>query len=289
MNQNILNIIINNQEQFIPLIFTKKQIKVLKKYKEKKKLTNAEKKALYTSITKKVKALELIKIEKENEFYINGRNKIIPERLEKAKELIKLYSKKYNKVFISGSFLFSKKYNDIDIFIIRERKYDEKWKNKEHIIFLTEKRLQNPVFQSAALISVSNFIIPNKITKKSLKLGDLMSSYHESAIEIIENQDRSMTRFIIFSYGLHLKNKIIDGSELKDRINNLNLGELDSMVKEMLKKFFSSSYLYVELHDYIKTLNKTIKTEKNIEHLKRYKSVYEEIINETRNSKAETA
>src|SRR3989344_2052366 len=196
MNKNILNKILENKQLFIPLIFTEKQFNILQKYEENKKLNNAEKKALYTSITNKMKALEIIKIETDAEYFINGRNKIIPSRLEAAKKIIDEYSKKYDRVFISGSFLFAKEYGDIDI------------------LFVTEKRLQNPVFQSAALISVSNFIIPNKIKQRPVKLGEFMSSYHEATIEIMEKKEYELARYIVFTYYLRLKNKLLDGYEL---------------------------------------------------------------------------
>ena len=57
---------------------------------------------------------------------------MIPQRLEKAKEIIKEYSKEYDKVFVSGSFLFSREFNDIDVFIIREKGYKEGWDGKRH-------------------------------------------------------------------------------------------------------------------------------------------------------------
>jgi len=287
MDENILKILLQNKQLFIPLIFTEKQFNIIKKYKENKKLSNSEKKALYTSITKKMKALETIKIEKDNEFYINSASKIIPKRLEEAKKLIEKYSRKYNKVFISGSFLFSKKYNDIDIFIVRERKYAEKWEDNKHIIFLTEKRLENSVFQSAALISVSNFIIPNKINKKTIKLGEFMSSYHEAVIEIRGNQDRDLTRYIVFTYNLKIRNRLLDGSDLRKITINLTLDELDNMVKIILRQHYSRKYLYVEIHNYIKTLEDAIKTERPNEHLIRCMNTYEELIYGKQRTKAE--
>ncbi|MBU0616062.1 MAG: hypothetical protein KJ601_08295, partial [Nanoarchaeota archaeon] len=261
--------------------------KVIERYNENKKLASGEKKALYTSINKKMKALESIRIEKDNEFFINGADKIIPIRLKEAKQLIEEYSKKYDKVFISGSFLFSKEYNDIDIFIVRDKKYDEKWEDNRHLIWLTEKRLQNPVFQSAALISVSNFIIPNKIKQRPIKLGEFMSSYHEAVIEIRGNQDLDLTRYIVFTYYLKIKGRLLDGSELKRIIRYLTLDELDGMVKEILNQQYSEKYLYVEIHNYIKALKDAIKTERPNEHLIRCMNTYEELIYGKQRTKAE--
>jgi len=188
MHKNILKIILGKEKLFVPLIFTEKQFNVLRKYSKNIKLSNAEKKSLYTSITKKMKALESFAIEqKDVEYYINNPNEIISDRLKEAKKIIDKYKKKYDRVFIAGSFLFSNEFNDIDIFIIRKKGYKEKWDKNEHIIFLSEKRLSNPVFQSALLISVSNFIVPRGIKKKKSSLSGLMATYHE-AVTFLQKQ-----------------------------------------------------------------------------------------------------
>lgn len=289
MNEIILKNVLENKERFVPLIFTEKQHNVLEKYSRHSKLSNAEKKALYTSITKKMSALDSIKIEAKEEYFINGRNKIIPSRIEEAKNIINEYSKKYKKVFVSGSFLFSKEYGDIDIFIVRERKYDEKWEDKRHIVFVTEKRLSRPVFQSAAMISVANFIIPSKIEKRPVKLGEFMSSYHEAVIEIMSNYDRDLTRYIVFTYYTEIKNRFLDGFELNSIVKSITLDEIDEIVKDVIKKLFSKKYIYIEVHEYLKTLKDTIKTEKPIDNLIRYINAYEGLIYGKRRIKAETA
>lgn len=289
MDKKLLKKILRNKQLFVPIIFTEKQFGVLEKYTQNKQLSNAEKKALYTSITKKMKALESIKIEKDNEYYINGAAKIIPERLKKAKEIIDGYSKRYEKVFISGSFLFSKEFNDIDIFIIREKGYKEDYNDNEHIIFLTEKKLSNPVFQSAAMISVANFILPTKMIIKKPKLGIIMSTYHEAVIEKMQNDKPDMIRHFLFDYYWFCKGKLVDGKQLIQLSNTVSLSDLDFFIKELCKRLFSKKYLYVDIHEYIKTLKDTIKTEKPIEHLIRYINTYEELIYGRRRSKAKAA
>ncbi|MCK4589007.1 MAG: hypothetical protein KAT77_01070 [Nanoarchaeota archaeon] len=287
MDKNILKIILGQKEKYVPLIFTEKQFKVLKKYHNGNKLSNADKKALYTSITKKMKALESIKVERDKEYYILGYDKIISGRIREAKKILAEYKDK--RVFISGSFLFSKKYNDIDIFVIKERGYKEEWEGNQHLISLTEKRLERPVFQSAALISISNFPLPSKIKERPLKLGEFMSSYHEAGIEIMSKQEREITRYIVFTYYLKIKKTLLNGLELGNITRKLTLDQLDDMVRAVLIRFFSKKYLYVAIHPYVKTLSEFIKSEKNTGHLKRYKSLYEEIIYESRRSKAASA
>ena len=290
MNKNILKIILRKREQFVPLIFTEKQFDVLARYSSGLKLSNAEKKALYTSINKKIGALELLHREQKGEYYIYGSSDIIPSRLEEAKKLIDKYSEKYSKVFVSGSFLFSEKFGDIDIFIIREKGYKEVTENNIHLIFLAEKRLSNPVFQSASLISVSNFIIPKKIKKKKLSLSGLMSMYHEAVIETMKKEKKpEAVRNLIFYHNLFYKNKLISPKELREISEKIRLPEIDLLIKELCKAIFSKSYLYVEIHEYIKTLKESINNIKPNEHLIRFKNTYEELIYGRQRGKAEAA
>jgi len=190
---------------------------------------------------------------------------------------------------VGGSFLFKEEYNDIDIFIIIKKGYKEIHEEKLHIIKLTEKKLRNPVFQSAASIAISNFVIPSKIICPKLKIHEIMSAYHEAAIEVMDKQEREMTRFLIFNYYLLMENKLLDGLELKKITESLNIPQLENIVKKLIKKLFANTYVYIALHEYLKSLSAAINAEKSNENLKRYKNLYEEIINETRRSKAEAA
>jgi hypothetical protein len=269
MNQKLLKIIISNKELFSPSIFTSNQINIIKKYISLIKLNNSEKKSLYTSINKKLKALNLIYDDPEN-FYVRGN----PLRFDEAKKIISSF--KGEKVFIAGSFLFSKNYNDIDIFILRKKGYKEVIKDKFHIVYLTEKKLSEAFFQSTAMISISNFNTVRKYKYKMPFLHEIMSLYHEAYIQI-KNKDskKEAVREIIFKYNLFVKKKLIDPLDLKKEISII---ELDFMFKELCKHLFSKKYLYVEFMDYKKTLEKAIQTEKNINHLIHFKRNYEDLI-----------
>ena len=291
MNKNILKIILARKESFVPLIFTEKQFNVLRKHSIKSKLSNAEKKALYTSIKKKMEALNLFsKEQKDKEYYINAPSEIISHRLKEAEQLIYHYSKEYDKLFIAGSFLFSKDSNDIDIFIIKKKGYKEKWNKNQHLIFLSEKKLADPVFQSASLISISNFIIPNKIKKKKPSLSQLMATYHEAVIECMNKEKKPESiRRLLFDYNLFCKNKLLNGKELKDISEGLRINDLNLLIKELCKRFFSETYLYVAVHDYIKTLKQSIRNIIPNKHLITFKNTYEEMIYGKQRNKAEAA
>ncbi len=291
MDRNILKIVLKRKELFVPLIFTEKQFGILKRYDARLKLSNAEKKSLYTSVKKKMEALESFSMEqKGNEHYINSPSEIIPDRLAKAKEILDEHSKRYSRVFISGSFLFSEEFNDIDVFVIMQKGYKEKSEGNVHTIFLSEKRLANPVFQSASLISVSNFIIPRKTKKKKPNLSELMTTYHESVIEYLRKEKKpEAVRRLIFDYHLFCRNHLLDGKELKEISKKIKFEEMDNFIKELCRKLFSKTYLYVEVHSYIKTLEESIKHIKPNSHLIRFRNTYEEMIYGEQRNKAEAA
>ncbi|MDO8740906.1 MAG: hypothetical protein Q7J54_05035 [Candidatus Woesearchaeota archaeon] len=291
MNEKILKIVAEKEELFVPLIFTEKQFSVLKKYSNRLRLSNAEKKSLYTSVKKKMEALDsLSREQKDREYWVSGSSEIIPARLAEAKKLIDGYSKKHDKVFIAGSFLFSKEFNDIDVFIIAKKGYKEKWDENKHVIFLSEKRLTNPVFQSASLISASNFMIPNNAKKKKPSLSRLMGTYHEAVIEHMRKEKKpESVRRLVFDYNLFCRNRLLNGRELKEISSKIKLEHLDMLMKELCKNIFSETYLYVEVHTYIKTLEESIKNIKPNSHLVRFKNAYEEMIYGRQKSKAEIA
>ena len=280
MNQKLLRIVLDHEKEFVPLIFTKKQINVLRKKSEGKNLSNAEKKSLYTSIKKKMENLEIIRnSEKETKLYITGFEQILDVRVNQAEKILSEYKSKYGKVFIAGSFLFSKNYNDIDIFIIKEKGYKEKWEGKRHLIFISEKRLLNPIFQSAAKISISTFPIPSKLTKKKPKLSEVMGTYHEAVIECINKEKKpEMTRQLIFDYYLFCRNEIPDSKKLQELVKNSSMELIDTCIKELCLKLFSKSYLYVGIHWYIQTLEEDIKSTKRNKNLVQYKKTYEELL-----------
>lgn len=278
MNQDLLKMVLEHEKDFEPLIFTRKQLEVMKKRNEGRQLTNSEKKALYTSIKKKMETLNILKGEKEK-LYITGHENIIEDRLKEAEKLVREYGTKYGKVFIGGSFLFSKDYNDVDIFIVREKGYKEKWEGKHHLVLISEKRLEKPIFQSAAKISISTFPIPGKLIKKRPKLSEIMSTYHEAVIECMNREKKpEMTRHLIFDYYLLCKNHILDPKSLQELVKSASLDNLANYIKELFKTLFSRSYLYVGIHWYVQTLEEDIKSTKHNKNLIEYKKTYEELL-----------
>lgn len=277
MDSGILKIISQNKEMFVPLIFTQKQFSILERYSAGEKLGLAEKKSLYTSITRKIKALGLVQAKPKDNFYIKGGQYLSPDRIVMAKEIINKFPNE--QIFIAGSFLFSKKYRDIDIYILRERGYKEIQDQEKHLIYLTRKKLADVVFQSAALISVSNFENTLKPRLRKIFLHQLMSIYHEAVIEYLQNDEKKDNlRELIFHHNLICQHKLINALEIQEIMAQIKINQIDEMFTNLCKSLFSKTYLYVEVLEYIRTLKESIKNIKQNFHLEHYKNTYEELI-----------
>lgn len=287
MNQKILSRIVENKDAFVPYIISEKQFLVMEKVVEKKKLTRTEYNYLCNGIKKKLFALGIL-VEEKPELYLYNPDGMIPQRRQEAINMLS----QTNRAFISGSFLFSKEYNDIDVFIISNR-HREEHKGTFHFIYLKEQDLAKPTFQSAAMSCISNFYIslPGQKIRK-LHLAETLSTYQESIISVLEGEDLKDLKDIIFSYSLHNMKKILSSFELnkeyeriKKRQDKIEL--ISTMAKELILTNFNKDYIIIKLNEYITTLDDDIKNIKPNDHLKIYKKNYEDMIHECRRIKGQ--
>lgn len=288
MNQNICKTIINNKAQFIPHLFTEKQIMLMQKYIQNKVLTNTEKTILYSTVKNKISALQLLK----EEWYITGNN-MIPERIEQAKHILKELNKE--KAFISGSFLYAEKYNDIDIFIVGKRRKN-KYEGKKHFMYITEKNLTHPIYFSCLLYSVSTFSVGKIIPHiKRPEYGELVMVYERAINEILDNDDQKMVRDLLFEYSLQIKKEIPDSCSLDKEFSTIKqmpqkqkIEAVNNMIKEILLHIYSKRYVYDMLSWFVTQLEQNIKEYKANENLIIYHKVLEDVKNECRRTQATT-
>ncbi|MBN1503100.1 hypothetical protein JW930_06140 [Candidatus Woesearchaeota archaeon] len=279
-SKKLVNTLIENESLFVPLIFTPKQIEVIKRKQENKKLSNSDKKQLYTSIKSKIRAISLL-IEPTT-FYLTAK-KPIPERVKRAENILK--SLPFEKAFISGSFLFKEKYNDIDVFVISKRIRGEEKKQKLHFVYIPEKALKDPIIQSAARSSLSKFLISREFSAPKMSLSGHMQLFQETALLIFQDKDSTKDIRELIFHEFFIKNneileseKLIEISDIFTKLNRKNkLKKLKEKIKVILKNY-NSTYAKRELKEYIKVLDKEIKEFKLNEHLKYYKETYLEII-----------
>jgi predicted nucleotidyltransferase len=286
MNEKICKMVVAKKTLLVPSLFTEKQVSVLERYISGRKLSRTEQACLYSAIKKKVDALGALK----EEFYEKGSG-IIKERVERAKEILHRINKE--KAFISGTFLYAKNYNDIDIYII-SRKRKQHYRGKEHYIYITESDLRKPIFLSASKCSVANFHIEEKepIIKRP-SFNDLIVTYEMAINEILDDSDQKTLRDVIFEYHLQTRKEVLDSytlhsmtKELKSRSRAEKINEVNRMVKEILLHAYSNRYTYLELIKFLSRLRKDIASMTTNDNLIIYRDMLTEAKDECRRAES---
>lgn len=270
----------NLSNESLKCIFTNIQLRTLEKKLNNKPLTPSEKTYYYSYIKPKIKAfMVLLGL---NESIINGSEYILPGRIDESTKIISKFEKIYKnrKIMISGSFLYKKDYNDIDLFVFSKYKKDDYKTNGIHVNFLNENSMNSIFFDSVSKISISNFRY-NKNIKFEINLKDLLFDY-ETIINYRlnnENYDNELRRLI-----LHLEyasKKIVLNSkelnEIKNRLLNdealldayfiecsLLAYKKDKLIDEIKNKMLEYKKLKIEYNKannidiYLKTYEKVI-------------------------------
>ncbi|MDO8656416.1 MAG: hypothetical protein Q7K45_04200 [Nanoarchaeota archaeon] len=165
--------------QIVPTLFTYHQFGLIEKKFQNKKMTSTEKNEFSRTVSRKMKAIHAL-MEKED-IFVYSKERIRKDRLQQARQYIHRYSRIFrNKhIFITGSFLYQEKYNDIDIFVIS--KYDKKdyQEGKFHINYLSEDVYGSLFFRSASKLCISNKKMEWHEIKESLNQDTFISLYQE--------------------------------------------------------------------------------------------------------------
>lgn len=263
-------------------LFTKIQLSTLKKKLLKKQLNSNEKTYYYKFIKPKIKAMMTFFNIHENN--INGEEYILKERLKEATELIKKVEKRYKhkKILISGSFLFSKKYNDIDIFIFTKYKKNDYIKGKIHITFLQESALSSIFFNSLSQISVSNFAHTQK-TEFNINIKDVLQTY-ELLINSILNKEEygKLLRDFILQTEVISKEVVLNPKQLFDikaKMKHKNVNVLSNILVNALNLTYNKNLLKKTLQTHIKDYRKLLQEYTAAKNLGIYIDTYLEAIN----------
>lgn len=289
MNLEICKTLVQQQTQFVPSLFTRRQVQLIEKYLRRQPLTPTEKTYFYSKIKQKIAALSSLK----EEYYVQGSN-MIPQRVEQAKKILKELS--YENAFISGSFLYKKEYNDIDIYVIStKRKQYHQPSNEDdikekHFIFITPNDLKKPIFNSVAKYSIANFplVTPLPLIKRPT-YNDLVVTYEMAINEILENEDQKTVRELLFYSELLIHNNLLDAYSLSckfEEVKKMPISKkielINDLVKELFLKKYSLQYIYQALLKFIKDLEKTRIEYPLHDNLPIYIKLFGEIKNECR-------
>jgi len=142
----------------VPVIFTKHQFGLIEKRLTNKRLTDSEKNEFSRSVSRKMKAIYQLMGKDSKNLFIKGKEHILPDRLRQTERLLARFSRKFKnkQVIISGSFLYSKDYNDIDIFVVSKYEKEDYKSGAYHINYLSEDSRSSLFFNSIAGLSMSN-------------------------------------------------------------------------------------------------------------------------------------
>ena len=191
------------------------------------------------------------------EYYITGEG-MRPERVEKARQILKELN--FGAAFISGSFLYKEAYNDIDVFVISNRRKSYRRENI-HFTHILEKDLQQPLFISIAKYSVSTSPLKIQPSHRRERFDDLLFLYQWVINQILEDEDQKEIRDLLLSYSVHLKKEIPDArsldyqaQEIKSLSKKSRIKKIDWLVGKILLKIYSPRYLYSALSRFIKNI-----------------------------------
>jgi len=162
---------------------------------------------------------------------------IVKERIEEAELILNQIHARH--CFISGSFLYKEKYNDIDIFIITRSKKEFKIKNKKAKINIIDfNDLYSLFYHSVSKSCISKNILPRKTLK--VTLADFWSVINE-VVPTIMNQKTTYHKEVrsLLLYAEYFKTgNILDTFQLDRKIKELkNYKEILEYIEKEVPNF----------------------------------------------------
>ena len=276
--ENLITLdMIDKNESILERIFTSLQLNILKKRLQKKELNANERTYYYKYIKPKLNAM--FSFFSISEININGKEYMIDDRITEAVEILNKIKKKHKnkRIMISGSFLFNKDYNDIDVFIFTKYKKEDYNKGKVHVNFLPENAIGSLFFSSLSEVSISNFSYTNK-NEFNVELTSVLQNYELLINSILnkENYQKELRDFLLnteyISRGAILnakqlyilrkkikRIKIISNILINALILGYNKSKLNSLRKYIMDyRKLSEQYKSSNLNEYIQTYERVI-------------------------------
>lgn len=237
------------KKEIVPILFTEHQFSLIIKRFTNKQLTLSEKNEFSRTISRKMKAIN--KIAKKEDIITYGKTM----REKKGKKIIKELSKRFkNKhILLTGSFLYKKHYNDIDIFVISKYDKEDYKKDNYHINYISST--SNLFFQSISKTCISNRKLNSKFTEKP-NLDRYISLFQELSNDIISRRKDlkwMLKEFLLYSDFIS-GSGVLDSKELTGKytimankknlfrivrnifVNSVSLGITSNILRKDMKK-----------------------------------------------------
>src|SRR3989338_1951370 len=213
------------KQDIVQVLFTEHQFGLIEKKLKKKSLTPSEKNEFSRTVSRKMKAVYAIMDHQGRDIYIYGKQKIIPSRLTLAKKYLQMFARKFkNKhVLISGSFLHSKIFNDIDVFIFSKYEKEDYKLGKFHINYLTKEAYQSLFFASMQKLCLSNQQIEEQLITEKVDLDTFLSLYQELGNDLERNflgVEKTLRVFLLQAAYIMMK-PLPDSAELRQEVKGI--------------------------------------------------------------------
>jgi len=274
---NLYLFAVHRNDSALRQFFTERQLAVLQKRLEGTNLTTTEKTYYYKFIKPRLMAIQSLF---EQDSRTRGTEHMIPGRAEQAAALLRRISRKHRgkRIIISGSFLFNKKYHDIDLFIFTKYHKEDYIKKNIHVTFLPEESLRSLFVASLSQLSIANFAYEQPTSFK-VTLDEVLHAYELLVNHLLNGDEhqQELRNFILraeyVSRGVILDPKQL--AELSQRCDNV--AYLDDILVNALILGFQRTTLKERLDALIKNYEELGReyTGKNV---KRYLAAYTEAI-----------
>ncbi len=269
------------KNEIVPTLFTKHQFELIQKRFMNEQMSDSEKNEFSRTISRKMRAINKIIYREDDNVFVYGEEKIIPQRLLSAKKYIKKFSRKFKSkhVFISGSYLHSAKYNDIDVFVVEKYNKKDQFIDEFHINYLDEDVYNSLFFASVKKLCVSNKeVIPSKIKEKA-DINTFISLYQELFNDLdrkFKGVKKTMREFLLQAAFIS-NNPILDSLELKKQVDAILKIQKP---KELVKKIFVKSVILgISKRKLIHSMKQIIKSYYSImKEYRQHKNYYIDII-----------
>src|SRR3989344_1459563 len=279
--ENLITLDMGNKNEDIlsKRIFTNLQLNILKKRLQKKELDSNEKTYYYKYIKPKLEAM--FSFFNISDININGREYILDNRIPKAVNILNKIKRKHKnkKIMSSGSFLFNRDYNDIDVFIFTKYNKEDYKTGKIHVNFIPENAINSLFFSSLSKVSISNFNYTSK-NEFNIGLNDFLQNYELLINGILNNEDyqKELRDFLVNAE--YVSGEIILNTKqlykLRKKIKNIKV--ISNTLVTVLALGYKKDTLNSTLKKYITDYKKLLK-QYNSSNLKEYIQTYEKVIN----------
>lgn len=269
------------KDQIVPAIFTEHQFALIEKKFTNQKVTDSEKNEFSRTISKKMAAINRIMEKETGNVFVYGQEKIKSNRLKLATNHLKMLSRKFkNKhVIISGSFLYSEKYNDIDIFVISKYEKEDYHLGEFHINHLTEDVYGSLFFAGMKKVCVSNKKISHNEISEKINLDTFISLYQELFNDLDRKFEgvKTTLREFLMQAAFISKAPIPDSFELRQQLEAILA--LKKQKEAVKKLFINSIMLGIKPETAITAMKEIISSYKDImQEYKQHKSYYINLI-----------